>query len=427
MKFITQQFLQYPRAVLDIGSQNIVCLYGRRETGGVQVIGHSRVASRGIEAGSIVNMRLAKESISQAIHEVEEMADAKIAEVMGNLSFGRPASNWETETYQIGGETITAERMNELINKIKKRITNRDMMVMRVIPVEYLLDDISVGTPEGMKGFRLRATYHLITVNRGAFDNMTKALNECGLEFASLIPTAVAAARGVLVDEEIYTGVTMIDFGAETTSLGIFDKGVLVHTEQLQTGCSSATKAIAQCFHTPMAEAERIKRFHGSAVVDSSVLLAEEPTIEVPILDDSYPTRAAILKKSVLHQVTQVQLMEIVQELHKRVATPRFTRYQHHRLVLTGGGSRMAGMADLVSQVFQQPAVRKERINLLRPPPELLSPDNAVAVGLLNKFAHRSNPPAGSLPLSHFFRDLQNGLPKWRRKPTTESRSLVTP
>ncbi|MCX8500439.1 MAG: hypothetical protein ORO03_01905, partial [Alphaproteobacteria bacterium] len=241
MKFSQSKSSHYPRAVLDIGSQNIVCLYGRQEVGGVKVMGHVRVASRGIESGSIVNMKLAKESISQALHEVEEMADTKITEVMGNLAFGRPTSRWEVVHYEIGGETITDQHIQERIAKIKS-IASRETIIMRAIPVEYLLDGNIVRTPVDMKGERLRVTYHLISVNRGAYENMIKAVNECGVDFNAFIPTPSAAAWGVLTDEEFMNGITVIDFGAETTSLGIFDKGVLVHTEQIQIGSSLATK-----------------------------------------------------------------------------------------------------------------------------------------------------------------------------------------
>ncbi|MCX8502058.1 MAG: hypothetical protein ORO03_10255, partial [Alphaproteobacteria bacterium] len=172
---------------------------------------------------------------------------------------------------------------------------------------------------------------------------------------------------------------------------------------------------------------EQIKRFQGSAIVDSSVLDREDPTFDLPLLDDVHPNKVVSLKKSVLHQIIHLPLKEIVEKLHRRLSDPRFSRYHHHRLVLTGGGSQLEGMTALVSEVFGQPAVRKEVNNLHRPPLELLGADSAVAVGLLNRFVSSSNPPSGSLSYRDFVRDFRIGLPKWRQKKVSHNPSRVNP
>ena len=408
------------KAVIDIGSQNIVCLYGRRGNGGVQIQGYSRVPSQGIESGTIVNMKAAKEAIATAIHNVEKMADCEIREVLVNLSCGRPYSQQVTEVYDYKGLNITEDDMKQGIKRVKKLHEKGDY-VIKVIPLNYNLDGVNVKTPVGMSGTQLRVTYHLVLVNLGAWQNLKKALNECGVEVVTYVPTASAAALAVLIDEEFVTGITVIDLGAETTSLGIFEDGILVHTVQIQNGNSVVTKTIAQGFMTPLSDAERIKKFNGAAVVDSSVTDEDETVIEVPIISENYPTKVEILKKSLLHQVVNIALTQILQELHKRIQIPELARYRHHRLVLTGGGSQVAGITTLVQEIFGQEAMVRTKVNLHRSPPELNRQDYAVGAGLLIHFIRTPYISAERKAILNFIRNLKI------RRPRAKTTRLLTP
>ncbi|MDI9408154.1 MAG: cell division protein FtsA [Candidatus Pacebacteria bacterium] len=414
------EFDNSSKAVIDIGSQNIVCLLGRRVNGGVQVLGHSRVPSQGVEAGTIVNMKHLKEAVATAIHNVEKMADCEIKEVMVNLSCGRPYSRLVTENYEFKNLTIVDEDLKQGIKRVRK-IHNKGDYVIRAIPIDYNLDGVRVKTPVGMSGTQLRVTYHLVSVNLGAWQNLKRALNECGLEVIAYVPTPLAAALGVLIDEEFVTGITVIDLGAETTSLGIFDNGQLVHSEQIQNGNSVVTRTIAQGFMTPMFDAERIKIFYGAAVVDGAVTDGDDPTIDVPIIHESYPTKVAVLKQSVLHQVVTVPLTEILQEMHRRLQRPEFSRYRHHRIILTGGGSLMAGITQLVQEIFGQEALIRTKVNLHRPPAELNRGNSAVVAGLLIQFIRTPHLSAGRKAFMDLIRDLKI------RRPTIKSKKLLTP
>lgn len=408
------------KAVLDIGSQNIVCLYGRRGNGGVQVLGYSRVPSMGVAAGTIVNMKLVKEAIATAIHNVEKMADCEIKEVMVNLSSGRPYSRLVTEIYDFKGLTIGDEDLKLGMKRVKK-LHDKGDYVIRAIPIDYNLDGVTVKSPVGMSGSQLRVTYHLISVNLGAWQNLKKALNECGLEVVTFVPTALAAAVGVLIDEEFITGITVIDLGAETTSLGIFENGQLVHSEQVQNGNSVVTRTIAQGFMTPLADAERIKIYYGAAVVDGSITDADDPTIEVPIIHESYPTQVELLKQSVLNHVITIALTETLKGLKQRIEQPEFSRYRHHRIILTGGGSMMAGITNLVQEIFGQESLIRTKVNLHRPPPELNRGNSAVAAGLLIQFIRNPNISPGRKAIMDLIRDLKI------RRPTIKSKKQLTP
>jgi len=79
-------------AVLDIGSSKTVCLIGKAETGTLKVIGTALRESQGIKAGTVSGIEAAEESIREAVDAAENMADARIQNVLISVACGQPMS-----------------------------------------------------------------------------------------------------------------------------------------------------------------------------------------------------------------------------------------------------------------------------------------------------------------------------------------------
>ena len=90
--------------VLDIGSTKVVCLIARIESDGTpRALGFGWQKSRGIKAGSVVDMEEAERSIRAAVASAEEMADTLLKGVIVNLSCGQPESRTHNTSGRWGG------------------------------------------------------------------------------------------------------------------------------------------------------------------------------------------------------------------------------------------------------------------------------------------------------------------------------------
>ena len=87
-------------AALDIGSSKVACLIARlrpqgpqqvltRRTHTVEVVGYGHTESRGMKAGSVINLAQAEEAIRQAVDAAERMASVEIESVVLSVSSGR--------------------------------------------------------------------------------------------------------------------------------------------------------------------------------------------------------------------------------------------------------------------------------------------------------------------------------------------------
>ena len=74
-------------AGLDIGGSKVCCAIARIETTSeLNVIGIGYHASRGIRAGTIIDMESLQTAVAHAVHQAEEMADVTLEEVFVTVS-----------------------------------------------------------------------------------------------------------------------------------------------------------------------------------------------------------------------------------------------------------------------------------------------------------------------------------------------------
>jgi len=94
--------------------------------------------------------------------------------------------------------------------------------ILHVLPREYIVDSQrGIKDPIGMAGVRLETDAHLVTASSVAMKNLTKCVNEIGIEVSGLAYTGLSAAYSCLTETEKELGVIVIDIGGGTTSVAI--------------------------------------------------------------------------------------------------------------------------------------------------------------------------------------------------------------
>src|ERR1700722_15912084 len=92
-------------AAIDIGTTKICCFIARAEAE-PRIIGIGHQLSRGVRAGTIIDLDAAGSSISAAVHAAEEMAGEHIDRAVVNLSGGGAASRIVKTEIEIGRREI---------------------------------------------------------------------------------------------------------------------------------------------------------------------------------------------------------------------------------------------------------------------------------------------------------------------------------
>jgi cell division protein FtsA len=338
-------------AALDIGTTKISCLIARVEAEGPRVIGVGHQVSRGLKGGTIVDLEAASAALRAAVHAAEEMAGEEIKGVVANLSGGFSASRIVKAEIGIAGHEVGDAELRRVLAQGYMLREPGDRQIVHSVPVGFSIDDNrGIRDPRGMVGERLGVDMHLVGARAGAVRNHIAAIGRAHLELDALVVSPYAAGLGCLVEDEIALGVTVVDMGGGTTTIGVFFDGNLIFADCVPVGGGHVTNDIARGLSTPLAHAERLKTLHGSAVASSA---DECEILTVPQVGED-EAHASQVPKSLLVGIIAPRLEETFELVRSRLEASGFDKLAGRRIVLTGGACQLQGVRELAAVVLDK-------------------------------------------------------------------------
>ena len=368
-------------AVLDIGSTKTVCLIAKSEPGQVKVVGTALRASRGLKAGTVVEMTAAEESIRDCIAAAENMADERLQNVIISVNCGSPASITSRAVMALDGAEVTDDVLRQLLAEGRARCELEGHAVIQPMPTGYVVDEaLGVRDSSGMVGQRIGVSMHAVAVKPTALANLKMAVARCHRHVAAALFAPYASGLAVLSDDEKQLGCTILDMGGGCTSIAVFLEGHLVHADVVPLGGQAVTNDLAVMLSAPVAAAERAKVLYGAALGD---LESGADVVSVPQMGEENEEGDLRVPRSMLTRIIQARLEETFGEVQRRLRESGYDVAAGRRLVLTGGASQLAGARELATRVLN----KQVRVGRPRPqagmPASSAGPDYATAIGLL--------------------------------------------
>lgn len=347
-------------AALDIGTSKIACLIGRLKplgedarpggrTHSVELIGFGHTRARGIKAGTVIDMARAEEAIRIAVDAAERSAKLEIASIVLSVSGGRLGSDSFSAAARLPGPSVEEGDIGRALDAASLHSVRDGRAVLHSIPVGYALDGVSgIRDPRGMLGEVLSVDLHVITADLPALKNLILCIERCHLTVESLIAAPYAAGLAVLAPDETEIGATVLDLGNGTTTAAVFAAGDCVHVDGIALGGSHVTMDLARGLGTTPVEAERLKTLHGSVLAGTS---DEMDMVTVPAVHGEHETANAVSRSSLVRMI-RPRIDEILEVIRDRLKASNMISVASRRIVLTGGGAQLTGIADLVGRAF---------------------------------------------------------------------------
>jgi cell division protein FtsA len=338
-------------AALDIGTTKICCFIARVDGDRLQVRGIGHQISRGLRNGAIVDLEAAVTSILAAVHAAEEMSGETIQQVVANLS-GFFASRIVKAEIGIAGREVGEADLRRVLDQGYLMREPGDRQVIHSVPVGFSIDDSrGIRDPRGMFGERLGVNMHVATASAAAVRNHTAAIGRSHLAVDALVVSPYASGLSCLVEDEIGLGVTVIDMGGGTTTIGVFFDGNLIFADSVPVGGSHVTNDIARGLSTPLAHAERMKTLFGSAVSSST---DEREMIAVPQIGEEEEGHVNHVPKSYLVGIVAPRLEETFELVRNRLEASGFDKIAGRRVVLTGGACQLHGAREFAALILDK-------------------------------------------------------------------------
>jgi cell division protein FtsA len=342
-----------PFGVLDVGSRKLCCYVARqRPAGTFELLGAGHQAADGFTGGEVVDAAAAEAAVRAVVDEAERQADERLTEVTLVFAGGEPASGYLQVEVALDGRAVSRRDIHMALRHAARHATADGFAIIHAVPLAHRLD----GGPEvrdatGMLGRRLTVRAHLVGVRARPLHQLTGCLERCHLRPTTALAAPYAAALACLERDEAERGVMVLDCGARTTSLAIFQRGRLHYVAAVPQGAEHLTDELQAKLHVTRATAERLKNVEASVVprscdafdaVEISPIGAASPadTVEVP--------RERLTE--ILRPLSQALLGAVAEQLRQAPATAQAAA--RRGLVLTGGGAQQEGLLELASEML---------------------------------------------------------------------------
>jgi len=369
---------------LDIGTTKIAAIVGRRnEFGKVEILGLGKAESLGVTRGVVVNIEQTVASIKAAIAAAAENANVDIGEVLVGIA-GQHIKSMQHRgmiTRQSLDDEVNQKDVDMLIDNMHRLVMSPGEEIIHVIPQEYIIDsEIGIKNPIGHAGIRLEGNFHIITGQVSAVKNIFKCVNRAGLETIDLHLEPLASADAVLSDEEKEAGVVLVDIGGGTTDVAIFYDGIIRHTAVIPFGGNIITEDIKEGCSIIKTQAEQLKVRFGSSLAQEN---QENEIISIPGLRGRPHKEISV---RFLAQIIQARMEEILEFVLFEIKSSGYERKLSAGIVITGGGSMLKHLAQLVMLTTGMDCrIGTPNEHLAGADDELKNPAFATGIGLVMK------------------------------------------
>ena len=341
-------------AALDIGSASTTALIAevtgelpRRPM--LRILGVGTARTSGFKRGVVSDIEETTRSIAQALGDAERMAGQRVESIYVGIAGEHVQTMTSQGIVAVNGDEITRSDVDRANEVARAQSIPRERELLHAIPQEYIVDkNLGVRDPVGMVGTRLETEMYLVTVGSSPANNIRKAVEKAGYRTKDLVLAPLASALAALSEDEKELGVALIEMGSGTTDVAVFLEGKIRHVSTINLGGQNVTADIVHGLGVTPVDADRLKEEFGCAY---------EPMIQPGqfiTLPSTVTQGDRQIPYELLAHIIQQRTDEILDHVQRDLERAGFAKQLSAGVVVTGGASVTAGIAELASDLFGQ-------------------------------------------------------------------------
>lgn len=371
---------------IDIGTTAVRCVVGHIDgtTGVPTIVGVGVASNTGMRKGNVIKLAGPAQAIDDALGEAERMSGYQVDAATISINGTHILSTHADGMIAIGSanhEITTDDIMRiEEVATVGKVPANRE--ILEVVPHSYKLDgQDSIKNPVGMTGTRLEVDAHVVSVLTPNLQNLQKAAESAKVMPKTIIVAGVAAARAVLTEHQIESGVALIDIGGSTTNVAVYEEGDLQFTAVIPAGGINITNDLAMGLKIDQEIAEKLKIEHASAI-------HRKDTAGISL---EYNNEIYSFNMSDIDEIVEARLEEIFDSVNQELKKAGRQGRLPSGAVLTGGTANLKGVAEYAREALGLAARVGSTSGFGGVADNIDKPQFATAIGLMLIDAEISN------------------------------------
>ena len=337
-------------ASLDIGTSTIKLIIGEFIKNKLNILCTSEVPSKGMKKGLIYRRDELIPVLKETFHKAEEMLGIPVREVVLSI----PAYYTEARMSE-GSSTITSEdhviTHQDLIRAMHAASYNQigeDEELISILPTTYKIDNDIVKNPINMIGKKLSLKAVLITAPKSSVIDFLKVLETIGIKVIDVVTSSLGDYASNRFKESGSKFGAIINIGEETTTVSVFNKGILTRAEVIELGGANIDNDIAYIYKITKKDARELKESIGLACSDQA--RKEEKVTLTDRLGEE-----VTINQLDLSEIIESRLREILELTKKQINL--LTKREIEYIIITGGSSEIGDFNNLLDKVFTKPHI----------------------------------------------------------------------
>ena len=318
---------------IDVGTHitRVAVVGYTKEDGSPYTIATGQSPTEGMRLGYVANTDKVAESIKNAVSQAEKTLGAKVKRAIisiGGISLSSVVSSGQAIISRADQE-VTHLDVSKAISDSEESLELLNKKIIHIIPISYKLDGKDEhGRPEGMKGVKLEVKTLFVTCLKQNIEDIITAFGLADIEVTDVIATPIASGNILLNNKQRMAGCALLDIGAETVSMAVFENGILISMQVFPIGSMDITKDIALGLRIGLDESESIKL--GS------------------VIGGDYP-------KKKIDEIIEARLGDIFELAENSLKRLRRNELLPAGVVITGGGAHISKIEDIAKRDLKLP------------------------------------------------------------------------
>lgn len=361
---------------IDIGTRTVRCVVGHvGESGVPKIVGVGVTDNSGMRKGVVSHLAGPAAAIDKALESAERMSGYQINEATLSVNGAHILSTKADGMIAVG--THDGEVTHEDVYRLEEVATtgkvpaNRE--IVEIVPHAYRLDgQDNIKSPIGMSGTRLELKANVVSGLAPYIANVRKSAEMAHVTARGVAPSVLAAARAVLTESQLENGVAVIDLGAATTSVAVFEEGDLQHVAVIPMGAQNVTNDVAIGLQIDPEIAEVVKVAH--AQLDGAASGRAET---------KYEKQVHAFEQRDIDEIIEARYEEIFELIAKELKKAGGIGRLPSGVVLVGGGAKVRGIVDFAKKTLGVAAKVGVPTGYAGVSDEVSGPESAAVIGLM--------------------------------------------
>ena len=317
---------------IELGSSKMTGIAGKKNLdGSIQVLACIKEDSTSfIRKGVVYNIDKTAQCLTNIVSRLEKQLKTRITQVYVGVGGQSIRSIRNVITKELPGETqVTQDMVIELMDA-NRNMKYPDQEILDAAVQEYKVDSQLQLEPVGIQCSRIEGNFLNILQRKTFNKNLNKCFETANINIAEFYLAPLALADSVLTETERRSGCTLVDIGADTTTVSVYSKNILRHLAVIPLGSNNITKDIAS-LQMEESDAEKMKIKYASAYTDNNDI-DNNMTYSID-QDRQVETRKFI-------EIVEGRLEEIIANVWCQVPEEYCDKLLGG-IILTGGGANM--------------------------------------------------------------------------------------